>query len=612
MGPNYWQYTPWSNSAHQTRMSNFLQNAINTGTVPNVIGWHSLGPSPGDVPAALTSYYRPLEMQLNVSGRPLPVSIEEYGPGTGDFEGVPGTMVKHWAEFERYGVDYGSMGIYNNGGLCGNTLRYVWVTNALPNAGWWMMNWYRQMQGEYVPVSRWDTRYYQAFDGVASCDPTNQTLTLILGGSDDIADVHFNGLSTLGLGSTVRVRLDMAYWTVNQNTLDTAVEHGGDPMSAPMNLFDRNFPLDASGNLTVPVHRLEPYHGYRILISPSNSPAVYPTKYEAEAATYNHAVLHSGADGQYMASGGAYIGGIDYPDSFVCFRVSVPSNGLYQMFVRYACNTNSFPPASQFVTVNGQSQGVILYPGTAGWANADMRTATRLVSLVQGTNKVMLSHATNYAEVDFMELRPDTHRYEAEYAYTNNVVLRNFDAEFIAPCYVGNIDYTNSKVEFSVIVPVDGLYYLNIAYGNGGSPATHYLTVNGVSRGSVAYASTGGWLSRAGGPNPVRRIVSRVVPLVAGTNSIQFRKNVNNAELDYITITPATGLTPPMPALSVSPGPSNIAALAWPGNGSFIQQAAALPGAAWVGVTNRIDGTSGQNVVTVPATDAARVFRLVP
>lgn len=615
MGPNYWQYTPWSNAAHQTRMSNFLQNAISTGTVPNIIGWHSLGPSPGDVPAALTGYYRPLEAQLNVPGRPLPVSIEEYGPESGDFEGVPGTMVKHWAEYERYGIDFACMGIYNNSGLAGNVLRHSWDTNALPNAGWWMMNWYRQMQGEYVPVSRWDTRYYQAFDGVASWNSANQTLTLILGGSDDIADVHFNGLGTLGLGTTVRVRLDVAPWTLNHDERDTAVERGGDPVSSPVNLLDRNFALDASGNLTVPLHRIESYHGYRILISPSNSPANYPTKCEAENSSWNHVVLHSGPDGKCMASGGAYVGGIDYPDSFLCFRVTAPSNGLYQMLVRYACNTNAFPPASQFVTVNGQCQGVINYPGTAGWANYDMRLASKLVSLVQGRNDLVLSYATNYAEIDFIDVRPNAHRYEAEFAGTNNVALRRFASEIITPNYVGGIGFTDSYVDFSARVPVNGYYMLTIAYANGGSStATHLLSVNGVSRGSVAYAPTGGSLGRSGGPNAVRKTVTVPIRLNEGLNSIRLQKGNNSAELDYITVAPSTGGTPPVPLLKIQKDTVDTGLLSWPtpATGYSLQQGLSLSNGAWSNVTNPVGTVGNKKLVTVQTAGGFQFFRLFP
>lgn len=613
MGPNYWQYYPWV-AGHQARMSNFLFNAIATATVPNIIGWHSLGPSPGDVPEALAKYYRPLETALNVPGRPLPVSIEEYGPGDDAFEGVPGTMVKHWAEYERYGVDFACMGIYNNGGLLGNAMRYAWDTNALPNGGWWMMNWYRQMQGEYVPVSRWDTRYYQAFDGVASWNSTNQTLTLILGGSDDNADVRFLGLGTLGLGNTVRVQLDVAMWTTTSDAWDNKVEHGGDPQSGPVNLFDRNFTLDASGNLTVPVHRVERYHGYRILISPSNAPAVYPTKYEAEDSTYNHVVLHNGSDGRYLASGGAYLGGIDFADSFMRFRVTAPSNGLYQLLVRYACNTNSYPPASQFVTVNGQSQGVVNYPGTTGWANSEMRLALKLISLRQGLNDVTLSYATNFAEIDFIDVRPSAHRYDAEFAQTNHANLGRYTAEIITPDYVGGIDYADSFVDFNVTAPVAGQYGLTVAYANGtAGTATHSLKVNGVTVGNLTYAATGGWLSHGNGPNGVRRVVNGTIWLNAGTNSVRLTKGTGYAELDYLAVAPSGNLTPAIPTLSIS-GTADAATVSWPAPalGYALQRKTNLTTANWNAVSNAVTEVSGQRQVTISPATGNAFFRLYP
>ncbi|MFI8006468.1 hypothetical protein [Streptomyces sp. NPDC086010] len=88
MSPNYEHNNPWEAADRQPRMRAFLVNAKNTGTLPDIIGWHSLGPSPGDVPESLTRYYRPLEKELGIS--PRPVMIEEYGPGDGEFEGVPG------------------------------------------------------------------------------------------------------------------------------------------------------------------------------------------------------------------------------------------------------------------------------------------------------------------------------------------------------------------------------------------------------------------------------------------------------------------------------------------------------------------------------------------
>lgn len=545
MGPNYEYYRPSQTSRYgqlvndQARMTAFLQNAIATGTVPSIIGWHSLSegpgdyssPYPGDVPASL-AVYRALEAQLNLPGRPLPVSIDEYGPNTGDFEGVPGSMVKYWAEFERSKIDFGGMGIYNSGGTLGNTLRYDWDTSPQPNGGWYMMNWYRQMQGQYVPVSRWNTRYYQAFDGVASWDPAAKVATVILGGSQDDATVHINGIRGLGLGISVRVQLDTTVWDVDPNQNDQTVEHGGDPKTGTYSVYDKVFPLDSSGNITVPVCGMNLYNGYRLLISAVAGPSTSPGKYEAENALVTDAVLHNGSDGG-VASGSAYIGGIDNADSAVQFSaVTVPARGIYLMTVRYANNTGSL--STQAVTVNGVSQGQVLYTPTPGWGNVTMRTTTKRVALNQGINTIKLTKGTGYAELDYINVRPDTHRYDAEFATVSDAALEHFSEEyFVESDFVGSINNADSFVEFAIDAPVAGTYTLTVGYANGtGGNSALALSVGGAGQGSVNFPPTGGWLS-APDPRTTERTVSVPVTLAGGVNTVRLQKANGYVELDY-------------------------------------------------------------------------------
>ncbi len=612
MGPNYEDYRPQYFSSHQTMMHDFLTNAIATRTVPDMIGWHNLNAdpiAPGEIGVALNGYYRPLEAQLAVPGAPLPVSIEEYGVNNGAFEGIPGQMVPYWAEFERDGIDFANMGIYENGGDLGNTMRYTaWDTNPVPNAGWLMMHWYLQMDGQYVPVVKGD------IDGVASWNPIPKTLTILFGGADGNSTVQINGVSALGLGSVVRVRLDMARWTTNSEVANTKIACGGDPQTGEYNLFDRNFSLDGSGNLAIPVNAVEGiYNGYRLQITASNAPNVYPTKYEAEAAAYHHAIRYNTA----QASAGSYIGGIDYPDSFVCFHVSAPSNGLYNMLIRYAASAG-YGPATQFVTVNGQSQGVVSYPSTIGWSGTQERTTCRLVSLVQGMNDVMLSHATNYAELDYIDVRPDTHRYEAELATNNDVSLGSFNSDGIKNS-VGGINNADSCVQFGVTVPTAGTFLMNVAYANGTtSVATHVVKVNGVSVGSVPYLPTGGWFGggwvSGSNPSSVRRLASFYLNLKAGLNLVQLGKGNNYAELDYITMASVSTTTPPIPVpdLTLSDGSNGVVSWPEPATGYVLQQIGDLTQTNWVNVTN-IVGTSGnRNQVVLPMTTTNVFFRLYP
>jgi hypothetical protein len=102
------------------------------------------------------------------------------------------------------------------------------------------------------------------------------------------------------------------------------------------------------------------------------------------------------------ASGGARVGYLDDPDSFVQFEVTVATTGPYRLYVRAAGETA--PEAcSQHVTVDGRADGQVTYPGYGRdqWAigGAD-------VSLNAGRNTLRLSHGTCPAELDAIDVAP--------------------------------------------------------------------------------------------------------------------------------------------------------------------------------------------------------------
>ncbi len=538
MGPNFEFYLPWQ-AGQQTRMQNFLSNAIATDTTPNLIAWHNLGPSPGDVPEALKSY-RPLETQLKVPGAPLPVVVEEYGPQTtdsslnpGNFEGVPGTMVKYWADFERYGIDYGSMGIYTTPGLLGNTLRHRAGGALLPNGGFQMMKWYHDLTGKMAFVSRWDTRAYLASDGVATWDDSAKTLTLLAGGQDGNVDVQIAGLGTHGLGNTVRVRLDEAVWTKDPNEVEPRIDRGGDPQTGALNVFDKTFTLDDQGLLTVPIRRMALYDGYRLVVSAVANADSYPNKYEAEDAVVTNATVHRGSDTE-LASGGGFVAGINDDDAAVTFDVTAEKAGIYQLTVRYANNTTA--TSTHLLSVNCVGQGYVAYPVTPnGWSANEMRLTTRRVLLKQGHNLIRLAKGTGYAELDFIELHLDTHRYEAEAAVITDANATPFYGAYW-PEFVGGINNADSSVEFAIDAPADGTYRLDVDYGNGTTDtSTHNVFVDDAAQGSISYAPTKGWLSTdqqdfSGGTASV------TVNLHLGVNRVRLQKGTGYAELDGVTL----------------------------------------------------------------------------
>ncbi|RIX59628.1 hypothetical protein D3P08_05695 [Paenibacillus nanensis] len=98
--------------------------------------------------------------------------------------------------------------------------------------------------------------------------------------------------------------------------------------------------------------------------------------------------------------------------------------------------------------------------------------------------------------------------------------------------YVGQIDYSDSYVEFTVNAPTAKSYAMTVRYANGtNAVSTHTLSVNGTGAGSVSYPVTGGWVADASSAS-----VTVNVNLRAGSNKLRFGKGAGYAELDYIDI----------------------------------------------------------------------------
>ncbi|HEX3048712.1 MAG TPA: CBM35 domain-containing protein, partial [Bacillota bacterium] len=99
--------------------------------------------------------------------------------------------------------------------------------------------------------------------------------------------------------------------------------------------------------------------------------------------------------------------------------------------------------------------------------------------------------------------------------------------------YVGQIDYSDSYVQFTVNVATTKSYTMTIRYANGtGANSTHNLSINGGTASTVTYSATGNWFHSNSGAS-----LTRSVNLNAGNNTIRFTKGATGyAELDYIDI----------------------------------------------------------------------------
>ncbi|WP_245984416.1 MGH1-like glycoside hydrolase domain-containing protein [Streptomyces tateyamensis] len=127
-----------------------------------------------------------------------------------------------------------------------------------------------------------------------------------------------------------------------------------------------------------------------------------------------------------------------------------------------------------------------------------------------------------------------THDFEAEQAAVVHANLHSSPSASNGG-YVGQIDYPDSSVSFTVDAPGAGTYPVTVYYANAtGAPSTHSLTVNGSTAPiTVTYPPTPAWGSFAG-----TQAVTVQVPMNAGANTLKFGKGTGFAELDRIAANP--------------------------------------------------------------------------
>jgi hypothetical protein len=360
--------------------SAFLTYAKANNVLPDVINWHELQTS-SDIVSNVNDY-RALEASLGIS--PRLIAVNEYG--TPAEEGVPGSMVKYIAQFERAKVDTANIAFWHAPGKLSDLL----VNNTQQNGGWWLYKWYGDMSGSMLNVTA-----AGGLDGAASLNTSTLNTHVIFGGIAGNNSVTIKNFASTSYGTTVNVKVEAAPWTgVNS------------PVSAPILISQSNYTV-SSGQITIPVNNMSADNGYHIIVTNGSgstyTPPALGTHYEAELGAFSHANISSSSS----ASNGKYVAQIDYSDSWVDFYVNVSTTKAYTMTVRYANGTGA--NSTQGIAYNGGAWGTITYPATAGWGQFGSVTTT--VNLVAGINVIRLAKGspgfaggTGYAELDYIAL----------------------------------------------------------------------------------------------------------------------------------------------------------------------------------------------------------------
>ncbi|MGO4595051.1 RICIN domain-containing protein [Leifsonia sp. 2TAF2] len=226
-------------------MQNFLQNAVATDTVPDVMAWHELISSSkiaGDV-----ARVEAMEDALGIQRRPI--DIEEYAAPAE--VGIPGSLVGYISKFERLGIRNAELAFWNQSGALGDLLT---GQGGKPNGAYWLYTWYAGMNGDMVTTTPPGNNN---FDAAASVSSDKKEVDVITGGTSGAAGIRVAGLDKLQLGSKVNVKVE---FTPSYGRT-TAV-------TGPTTISTTNYQVGDDGSITVPVV-MNPAYGYHIVVTPA-------------------------------------------------------------------------------------------------------------------------------------------------------------------------------------------------------------------------------------------------------------------------------------------------------------------------------------------------------
>jgi hypothetical protein len=269
------------------------------------------------------------------------------------------------------------------------------------------------------------------------------------------------------------------------------------------------------------------------------------TRYEAEDAQLTGTAYKSTA----------HVAGIDEAGSSLNYNAFlVPEDGDFTLRFYYAAPLGL---ATHTVYVDGVKRGVLRYNEngkTLGWGSFDADIYADIhLSLTAGNHTLRIEKTKadiGFAELDAFDLisctvtggiplpppedgdepakpaDPDGDRYEVE----NGKVL---GAAANRGTHVGGIDKAGDGVELTVTVKADGTYTLRIYHTAPAGKATHTLSVDGDTKGTVIYGGTQtGW-----GVFDPANYAEITVSLTQGTHTLRIEKteaDVGFAELDAI------------------------------------------------------------------------------
>jgi hypothetical protein len=517
----------------------FLEHAVEAGTVPDIVSWHELS-HPAQIRTSVDRYRRwerDVFAGTEHEGTELPINVNEYAFNY--HTSVPGQMVQWMSAIEESKID-AMIAFWNiNGNLSDSS-----VEANRANGQWWLYNSYSRMSGRTVEVAPPYPGENYTLQGLATVDEEQARAKALFGGADGPAWVEFDNVPEDVFGSSVHVWVREIPWTGQL----------GD--SAPpalvaeevLEVQDGSVVLDFGGSLP----ELEESSAYEVVLTPAGDgtptqvpPTRWQGSYEAEDAEYTGGGYSlNGPEGspsdvsKFYTSGGYNVGGLRTgSDGALDFTVDVPEAGAYDLRVfANSLYTHDLVadrgPTNVFLRVNGGAEQEVFLPLGYKWVVWDHADTT--VELEEGENVITLAarslDGTGATQGDALidrvtlalpEPSADTVRYEAELAELDGATAVHTHRRF---------EHHGASGSGGVEVGRDGTATFWV-YSAEDAEAT--IDVHTVSKGRTAMSVNGTHVADTG-PGTT----SVAVSLSGGVNKVTLTGAVRSSIIDGIDVTP--------------------------------------------------------------------------
>jgi hypothetical protein len=225
-GPNFSNFFP-------AALGSFLQFCMANNCLPDVMTWHEL--QVASTVRTDVAAYRALETTVGLK-HPLPVNLDEYAARYQLTS--PGQMVAWLSALEAEKVD-GDLAYWNINGSLGDSV----AQQNIPNAQWWLYNWYSSMTGNTVQVTAPQGNTDDKLQGLATLDRAKRQARIILGGGTaGPAGVTVNDIAPAIFGRAVHATVLQDRWSGMTGAA-----------AQPTRTFDGDLPVGSNGSITLPV-----------------------------------------------------------------------------------------------------------------------------------------------------------------------------------------------------------------------------------------------------------------------------------------------------------------------------------------------------------------------